>query len=134
MSSARASTAGSTRACPHCKATILQSAAVCPNCRGHLRYDSAAVAGQSTAASTPLRVEGTVRHPGGTGALEYTMLLTIRNQRGEEVARQLVGVALKGEEEDARRMRFYVDSVVRERARTSAHWKDFFTAAQGLWQ
>ncbi|PZO64155.1 MAG: hypothetical protein DI635_06675 [Pseudoxanthomonas suwonensis] len=92
MSSARASTAGSTRACPHCKATILQSAAVCPNCRGHLRYDSAAVAGQSTAASTPLRVEGTVRHPGGTGALEYTMLLTIRNQRGEEVARQLVGV------------------------------------------
>ena len=97
MSSARASTAGSTRACPHCKATILQSAAVCPNCRGHLRYDSAAVAGQSTAASTPLRVEGTVRHPGGTGALEYTMLLTIRNQRGEEVARHVVGVgAIEG--------------------------------------
>lgn len=51
-----------------------------------------------------------------------------------DIARQLIGVVLKGEAEDARRMNFYVDSVVRERARTSAHWKDFFTAAQGLWQ
>lgn len=84
--------AGSTRACPHCKATILQSAAVCPACRGHLRYDSAAVSGQSTATATPLHVEGTVRHPGGSGAVEYTMLLTIRNQRGDEIARHLVGV------------------------------------------
>ena len=31
-------------------------------------------------------------------------------------------------------MNFYVDSVMRERARTSAHWKDFFSAAQGLWE
>ena len=54
--------------------------------------------------------------------------------RASDIARQLVGVALKGEEEDARRMRFYVDSVVRERARTSAHWKDFLTAARGLWE
>ena len=54
--------------------------------------------------------------------------------RAADIARQLIGVVLKGEAEDARRMNFYVDSVVRERARTSAHWKDFFTAAQGLWQ
>ena len=51
-----------------------------------------------------------------------------------DIARQLIGVVLKGEAEDARRMNFYVDSVVRERARTSAHWKDFFSAAQGLWE
>lgn len=93
MNAARAGAAGATRACPHCKATILQSAAVCPACRGHLRYDSAAAAGLTTATSTPLHVEGTVRHPGaGSGAVEYSMLLTIRNQRGDEVARHLVGV------------------------------------------
>ncbi len=50
-----------------------------------------------------------------------------------DIARQLVGVALKGEAEDAQRMRHYVDSVVRERARTSAEWKEFFRAAEGLW-
>ena len=54
--------------------------------------------------------------------------------RAADIARQLIGVVLKGEAEDARRMNFYVDSVVRERARTSAHWKDFFSAAQGLWE
>ena len=50
------------------------------------------------------------------------------------IARQMVGVALKGDDEDAKRMRFYVDSVVRERAENSAEWKDFLTASQGLWE
>ena len=53
--------------------------------------------------------------------------------RAADVARQLVGVALKGEDEDARRMRFYVDSVVRERARSSAEWKEFLSASRDLW-
>lgn len=39
-----------------------------------------------------LRVEGTVRHPPAGEAWEYTMLLTIRNDKGEEVVRQMVGV------------------------------------------
>ena len=91
---------GATRTCPHCKATILQSAAVCPNCRGHLRYDSAAQAANAPETHSPLRVEGAIRHPGEGPAWEYTMLLTIRNARGEEVARQLVGVgALQPNEE-----------------------------------
>lgn len=97
---ARPATAGATRACPHCKAMILESAAVCPACRGHLRYDSAAQAANAPETHTPLRVEGAVRHPGDGAAWEYTMLLTIRNARGEEVARQLVGVgALQPNEE-----------------------------------
>ncbi|MFV0453065.1 MAG: ATP-binding protein [Propioniciclava sp.] len=50
-----------------------------------------------------------------------------------DIARQLVGVTLKGEAEDATRVRYYVDNVVRERARTSSEWKEFFTAAEGLW-
>lgn len=50
-----------------------------------------------------------------------------------DIARQLVGVALKGEEDDVQRMRFYVDSVVRERARGSAQWRGFLDAARELW-
>lgn len=99
-SSPRPGTAGSTRTCPHCKATILESSPVCPACRGHLRFDSAAQAQQARPSNMPLRVEGAIRHPGDGGAWEYSMLLTIRNQRGEEVARQLVGVgALQPNEE-----------------------------------
>ncbi len=50
-----------------------------------------------------------------------------------EIARQLAGVALKGDDEDARRLRSYVDNVVRERARHSRSWKEFFRAAESLW-
>jgi len=57
MSSARPGTAGATRVCPHCKATILESASVCPACRGHLRYDEAALQREKTRIS-PLTVEG----------------------------------------------------------------------------
>ncbi|WP_460754399.1 ATP-binding protein [Myceligenerans cantabricum] len=51
-----------------------------------------------------------------------------------EVARQVAGVALKGDEEDARRLRHYVDNVVRERARKDKGWKAFFDAAEVLWR
>ena len=54
--------------------------------------------------------------------------------QASDIARQLVGVALKGQDEDAKRMRFYIDSVVRERAAFSTDWKDFLTASQGLWE
>ena len=98
MSSARPGTAGATRVCPHCKATILESASVCPACRGHLRYDEAALQREKTRIS-PLTVEGTLTPPAGDIAFEYSMVLSIRNERGEEVSRQVVGVgALKAGE------------------------------------
>lgn len=53
--------------------------------------------------------------------------------RASDIAQQIAGVALKGEEEDARKMRHYVDNVVRERARTSRDWKEFFKASEALW-
>ena len=53
--------------------------------------------------------------------------------RAGDIARQIVGVAQKGEEEDARLVRHYVDNVVRQRARGSAPWREFFDAAEGLW-
>jgi hypothetical protein len=92
MSDARPGSAGATRQCPHCKATILDSAAVCPACRGHLRFDSAAAAeGAAAARFSPLQVEGTIQAP-EAGAYEYTMVVAIRNERGEEIERRVVGV------------------------------------------
>jgi len=92
MSTARPGSAGATRACPHCKATILESASVCPACRGHLRYDEASLARDRTKVK-PLHIEGTLAPPGGDDRTwEYAMVLSIRNERGEEVNRQVIGV------------------------------------------
>lgn len=91
MSNARPGTAGATRTCPHCKTTILESSSICPSCRHYLRFDSA---GAQPAAPniTPLHVEGKIRHPSEGGAWEYSVVLTIRDDEGNEVAHQVVGV------------------------------------------
>ncbi|NJD31486.1 MAG: hypothetical protein FIB04_06325 [Gammaproteobacteria bacterium] len=87
-----AGTVGRTRTCPHCKATILESAAVCPQCKHHLRF-GVAVAPQATPEGfSALRVEGSIEHPQRGGDWEYSVVLTIRNERGEELSRQVVGV------------------------------------------
>ena len=91
MSITRPGVAGATRTCPHCRTTILESASVCPACKHHLRFEPGAATRAQPGAS-PLRVEGTIRHPDGGEAWEYSVLLTIRNDRGEEIARQVVGV------------------------------------------
>ena len=91
MTTARPGTAGATRTCPHCRATILESASVCPACRHHLRFDP----GQSERAPpsfSALSVEGTIRHPAVGEPWEYSVMLSIQNDRGEVVARQVVGV------------------------------------------
>src|SRR5580698_6064346 len=89
--------AGKTRTCPHCKATILESATVCPGCQHHLRFDPAAQ--RMLAAATPLKVEGILRHPSGAETWEYSIVLAVRNGRGEELTRQVVGVGALGPEE-----------------------------------
>jgi hypothetical protein len=91
VSNAQSGTGGVTRTCPHCRETILESAAVCPACRHKLRFSEPTNA-VATPSSTPLRVEGSFRNPVDSGAWEYSMVLTIRNERGEEIARKLVGV------------------------------------------
>jgi hypothetical protein len=97
MNSGRLVNAGKTRSCPHCKATILESASVCPGCHHHLRFDSAQ---RVRPIHTPLHVEGAIRHPGSGGPWEYSFVLAVRNGRGEEIARQVVGVgALQPSEE-----------------------------------
>ena len=90
--------AGKTRTCPHCKATILESLSICPGCLHHLRFDQEA-AKRQVAATSALRVEGIIRHPPHEEAWEYFVVLSIRNDRGEEVTRQVVSVgALQGTE------------------------------------
>jgi hypothetical protein len=72
---------------------ILQSANVCPSCRKHLRFDpEAAKVAAAAATFIPLRVEGAVRHPDAGEAWEYSVVVSIRNEQGEEVTRQIVGV------------------------------------------
>ena len=91
MSTPRPGMPGATRTCPHCKTIILESASVCPACRHHLRFDESAIAG-AKAKISPLHVEGTISPPAGEVAWEYSMVVSIKNERGEEVARQVIGV------------------------------------------
>jgi hypothetical protein len=89
----RVGVAGKTRICPHCKTTILESARVCPGCRHHLRFDpSASEERRAQSTFSALRVEGAFRNPEGADAWEYSVVVSIRNDRGEEVARKVIGV------------------------------------------
>jgi uncharacterized protein YbaR (Trm112 family) len=92
MSSVSPGSPGATRECPHCRETILQSAAVCPACRHYLRFDARADAAAQAPALTPLRIEGSIRHPADGEAWEYTVVVSIRNDLGREIAHKLVGV------------------------------------------
>jgi hypothetical protein len=91
MNSARPSIAGATRQCPHCRETILESAAVCPACRHYLRFDAVVESPQEPAV-IPLRIEGSIRHPADGEPWEYTVVVSIRDDHGKEIARKLVGV------------------------------------------
>ena len=94
----RPSPTGKTRTCPHCKAVILESLSICPGCMHHLRFDSEA-ARRQVAATSALKVEAMIRHPPIEDTWEYYVTISIRNDRGEEVDRQVVNVgALQGAE------------------------------------
>lgn len=82
---------GKTRTCPHCKAVILESLSICPGCLHHLRFDQEA-AKRQVAANSALRVEGVIRHPPLEEAWEYFVVIAVRNDKGEEVTRQVVNV------------------------------------------
>ena len=95
MSAVRPGAPGATRTCPHCRTTILETASVCPGCKHHLRFD----APKETQRTTSLAVEGSLRADRPGEAVEYTMVLVIRNERGEEVNRHIVGVgAIEGDQ------------------------------------
>jgi hypothetical protein len=99
MIAARPGQLGSTRVCPHCKATILETAIVCPGCKHHLRFGSDAAAIAAQAQQTAWQVEGTLRPEGEDRSTEYTIVVVVRNEKHEEIARQVVSVgSLQGEQ------------------------------------
>lgn len=100
MSALRPGAPGATRECPHCRERILASASVCPACRHHLRFDPGAAApAEEVAGFEAFRVEGSIRHPADAPLWEYSVVITVRNDRGEETARRVVGVGAIGASE-----------------------------------
>lgn len=81
---------GATRACPHCRTTVLDRSVRCPQCQKHLRFDPDAE-NPKPAAASPFRVEGTIRAPDGE-TWEYNVLVIVRDTNGHELSRQLVAV------------------------------------------
>lgn len=91
MSPVRPGDPGATRKCPHCRETVLESAMICPACRHYLRYGSSTDAPPAPAV-TPLSIEGSIRHPADGDPWEYTVVVSIRDNLGVEIARKLINV------------------------------------------
>jgi len=78
--------------CPHCGETILRSAIACPACHRRLRFDAASIAASAGPSACPLVIEGTIRPPEGNAAWEYSLLVEVHDDRGELLARRVIGV------------------------------------------
>lgn len=83
---------GKTRICPHCKSTILDSATVCPGCKHHLQFNPGQSLARTVAGVNALTIEGTVRHPVNEPSWEYSLVIAVRNERGEEIQREVISV------------------------------------------
>jgi len=94
MNSPRSGNPGATRVCPHCKATVLESAAICPGCRHHLRFSSTGGPLDAGEGYCALSVDGTIAHTKSSEPCEYCVVLEVRNDRGEPLVRQVVGVGV----------------------------------------
>jgi hypothetical protein len=88
----RAATAGKTRSCPHCRATILESAAVCPACKHHLRFERRSSGQPEPVSEVALKVSGQFSQRTKDGPGEYSVVVVIRDARGTELARKVIGV------------------------------------------
>jgi len=107
VSATSVGTPGKARLCPHCKATILQSATICPACDHSLRFDSQRKR-RAAPSFSPLRVEGTIRHPDAGEAWEYSVVITILDEQQREITRQVVSVGVLNPDEQ-RTFRLGVD-------------------------
>ena len=94
MTPVRSGAPGATRACPHCRQTILESSSICPACRHHLKFVPGEQKERSPAAFSPLRVEGTIRHPDDGGPWEYSIVVSVLDDAGAEITRHIAGVGV----------------------------------------
>lgn len=92
MSVVRQGALGATRVCPHCKATVLQSASICPGCHHHLRFNVATSTEPQVKGFAAMSIEGTINHRNKDEACEYCVVISITNEQGEKIARHVVGV------------------------------------------
>jgi hypothetical protein len=106
----RVAAPGKTRICPHCKATILESASICPGCHHHLRFDPKAIVDRRAQPTfSALSVEGSFRNPDTAVGWEYSVVVSIRNERGEEIARKVIGVGAMTAPTESRTVTLSVD-------------------------
>ncbi len=78
--------------CPHCGERILRSAITCPACQRRLHFDAVVAPPPEQTVICPLTVEGIIRPPGGETAWEYSVVVEVHDQRGQLIARRVVGV------------------------------------------
>jgi hypothetical protein len=50
-------------------------------------------------AITALRIEGSIRQPADVAAWEYSVVVSIKNEQGKEIARKLIGVGAMAPDE-----------------------------------
>jgi hypothetical protein len=48
---------------------------------------------------TALKIEGSIRQPADTSSWEYSVVVSIRNEAGKEIARKLIGVGAMAPDE-----------------------------------
>ena len=70
---------------------MLASASICPACRHHLRFNAGG-AEQRAVGRKAMRIEGTIAHDKAGESCEYCVVVSIANQVGEKIARQVIGV------------------------------------------
>ena len=73
---------------------MLETAAICPGCRHHLRFNTDASQSTSDEGYTALSVDGSISHKVGSEPCEYFVVLDIRDERDQQLARQVVGVGV----------------------------------------
>jgi hypothetical protein len=76
---------------------VLESANICPGCQHHLRFNAATAAEPETAGFTAMKVQGSITQPAASPQsageqCEYCVVVSITNDRGEKIARNVVGV------------------------------------------
>jgi hypothetical protein len=73
---------------------VLESAAVCPGCKHHLRFGGTNHALEAGEGYCALSVDGTIAHTKASEPCEYCVVLDVRDDRGEQLTRQVVGVGV----------------------------------------
>jgi hypothetical protein len=73
---------------------VLETAAICPGCRHHLRFSAEATQAAVDEGYCALSVDGSIAHKVTSEHCEYFVVLDIRDERGEQLARQVVGVGV----------------------------------------